>query len=452
MQNLSPELQPNAGSERQDGFFPAVQLDRLDTDPKLKTFCALPWMHLFISEMGEHYPCCVSTETGLANKDGSGKSLRVDHIEGLSGAWNSPYMLDIRTKMLKGEWPEICSHCHRQEDLGITSHRQIANQKFAPIAQTAVQQTRLDGSVDLKLYSADIRLGNQCNLRCRMCSPTASKGLVADWKQMYNMSEQEANRYLTCDWFEQPEFWNLFLHYCQDIRSLHFAGGEPFLIKQHFAFLRNLIDAQVAPRIALSYNTNLTILPPELLELWKSFERVQLIVSLDGLDEVNRYIRFPSNWEQIQTNIRFVHDNMATYRINSLVFNVTVQIYNAFNLPDLIDFLIEQYPRATFPNLVSLVSPPELSIQVMPASMKQEVTAQWTTYLETRKDIFLHRQNFSGSADRLARNITGLINFLNAKDESHLLPAFVHRTQIFDQSRNLNCINSIPALTPLFSG
>ena len=441
----------NIASKQQNPIFHDINLDKLEGDPRLKTFCALPWMHLFVSEMGEHYPCCVSTETPYKNTDELGEPFHINDPDALHKAWNSSYMRDIRLKMLRGERPQPCMACFRLEDMGIESTRYWSNFKFADMAQKPVQLTRSDGTSELTLYSFDIRLGNQCNLRCRMCSPMASKGLVEDFKQL-GMSEQDANRYLACDWFEQPEFWELFLRHSRNIRALHFAGGEPFLIKQHFSFLKELVTSDLAQHITLSYNTNLTLLPQELLELWKNFSQIIIIVSIDGLSDVNRYIRFPSNWEQIQKNIRFIHDNMTEYRIKDFAFNITVQVYNIFTVTDVIDFLLDQYPNAAVPTLVPLVFPPELSMQVLSASVKQELTSKLNTYLQNHiHDFRKIKKNDIDQANRLIDNIDGIVKFLNAKDESHLLPDLIRRTQIADEIRNLYCSDCVPELAAIFA-
>lgn len=432
-------------------IFHDIDLDKLESDPRLKTFCSLPWMHLFIDNTGEHYPCCVAPETPHKNCNELGVPFHVNDCDTLNDLWNSPYMRDIRLKMLRGERPEPCTACFRAEDLGMASYRYWSNLRFANVAQKSVQLTQADGTSELTLHSFDIRLGNQCNLRCRMCYPGASKGLVEDFKRLGMMSEQDAQQHLACDWFEQPEFWDLFLRHSRDIKSLHFAGGEPFIIKQHFSFLKELVEANVAQQVELSYNTNLTILPQELLALWKHFKQVDVMVSIDGLSEVNRYIRFPSNWEQIQKNARFLHENRATYNIGLVKFNTTVQVYNIFTVTDIIDFLLEQYPDAFFLNLALLVVPDELSIQVLPAAVKQELTAKLNTYLECRRKDFLQLKSDFDIGNKLIDNIEAIVKFLNAKDESHLLPNLIQRTQIFDESRKLYCSDCVPELAAIFA-
>ena len=37
---------------------------------------------------------------------------------------------------------------------------------------------------------------------------------------------------------------------------------------------------------------------------WEQFEQVHFIVSIDGVGDVADYVRHPSDWEEIEANIR----------------------------------------------------------------------------------------------------------------------------------------------------
>lgn len=415
-----------------------------------ETICALPWVHTFTNELGNTFPCCISTGDGLPNADRLGRAYKVFEPGQLEKSWNSDDMKGLRREMMANRRPLSCERCYKFEDLGIQSHRQGANHRWEAQLKKALAQTSEDGSAPMRFYSADIRLGNQCNLRCRMCSPISSKGLASDWTQMGKMSSKVADSFLSLSWFEKDEFWNMFLKYSEDLESLHFAGGEPFIIKQHFVFLKNLVGRGVSKNLTLSYNTNLTVLPPELLELWQHFKAVDLMVSLDGMEEVNHYIRFPSNWNKIQSNIKYLHENLEKYHIRNLNFNLTVQIYNIFNLPELIDFLISEYPKAAYSTLSLLFSPAELSIQVLPSEFKSKLTESWTSYLEARKVSWAKRGEGCYEADGFVKNIEGVLQFMNKEDYSNLLPSFKKRTRAFDLHRKQSCAVVIPELAPLF--
>jgi sulfatase maturation enzyme AslB (radical SAM superfamily) len=415
-----------------------------------KTLCALPWVHSFISEVGHSFPCCISTDESLPNVNQVDEAYDMSVPENFEAAWNSDYMKQLRLDMMAQRRPKPCMRCYKLEDLGIRSSRLVANEMWGPQLEEALQSTAVDGSALPKFYSADFRLGNNCNLRCRMCSPVSSKALAADWEKAELISKEEKEYFLSLNWFENPKFWDMFSKYSNDLKSLHFAGGEPFLIKEHFAFLKGLIERDVAKSLVLSYNTNLTVLPEELLELWKNFKGIELLVSLDGTEQINHYIRYPSNWSVIQKNIRFIHDHMSEYKIEELAFNVTVQMYNIFDLTSLINFLVKEYPKAKFPILSPLFGPQELSIQVLPPEMKSALTEFLKKYVESKKESWSAEPKPERELKRWLKNIDGILNFLNKEDKSNLLPAFKTRTRVFDNHRGQSCPTVIKELAPLF--
>ena len=73
----------------------------------------------------------------------------------------------------------------------------------------------------------------------------------------------------------------------------------------------------LAGGIKLKYNTNLTNIPPKMIEYWSKFKRVQLNCSIDAVGHRDRYIRYPSSWEKVEKNF----DELSTFD------NVDIQIH-----------------------------------------------------------------------------------------------------------------------------
>ena len=113
----------------------------------------------------------------------------------LSEAWNSEYMQSVRERMISGQQVKDCSQCYRREKQGQYSFRQRANQDWQQHVQQVTQyydlyeqdyaeadqilQKRMSITkhyVELPVY-LDIRFGNLCNLKCRMCTGLYSKKL-----------------------------------------------------------------------------------------------------------------------------------------------------------------------------------------------------------------------------------------------------------------------------------
>lgn len=64
------------------------------------------------------------------------------------------------------------------------------------------------------------------------------------------------------------------------------SGGEPLINRGHQEILQHLIEKGESQNIKIEYNTNLSVIPPKLIELWSHFKKVKLFVSLDGIGDL----------------------------------------------------------------------------------------------------------------------------------------------------------------------
>jgi hypothetical protein len=99
-------------------------------------------------------------------------------IGGFDAHWNE--LRDgIKEEMLAGGKPAICQSCWKKEDAGISSLRQS-------MIKTYKDNDRWDEFLDnihkTKIYPVelDLKLGNYCNLSCRMCSSYSSSGVAGE--------------------------------------------------------------------------------------------------------------------------------------------------------------------------------------------------------------------------------------------------------------------------------
>jgi hypothetical protein len=78
-----------------------------------KTFCMLPYMHIYGSAGGNMVPCCEAQETPLNNPS-----------ESALESWNNDNYRELRRALANDERPERCAVCWHNEDSGIVSNRQ----------------------------------------------------------------------------------------------------------------------------------------------------------------------------------------------------------------------------------------------------------------------------------------------------------------------------------------
>ena len=417
------------------------------------SFCVLPWMHVFADERGVMYPCCRSVGTRKPNVDADGKPYRIFDQGALEGSWNSAYMRKVRLDMLEGARPEPCSRCYMYDDLGMRSHRQDINDEYDDRVPALLDATAADGTVPLELQSVDLRLGNMCNLRCRMCSPQSSKGLIGEFAAAYGVStsHKSFDELRRMNWFETPEFWEIFERYTPHVERLHFAGGEPLIIPQMFDFLERLAASGRAGSISLSYNTNLTTLPERVYRIWPAFQKVRVTVSLDGIREVNSFIRFPSVWEEIDTNLRRLEADYDALNLGGgIASNTTVQVYNVLRLDELLEYFVDSFTRVEAPNLSVLTQPRHLGIQALPSAMKAAAAER----LRAATDRLAARwpERWRGAElDGLLASIDGIVHHMQEKDDSAILPEFRRWTAIQDGQRGQRTVGILPELGPLLS-
>ena len=411
----------------------------------------LPWIHLFADESGVTWPCCRTVGEGAPNRGDDGEPRRVHDPEGLRAAMNTAPMRALRREMLEGTRPAACARCFMVEDLGITSHRQDENAAWREEIPALVAATGPDGSIAAELRTADLRLGNVCNLRCRMCSPQSTRALLPEWATYHGVPLRHPyfDRFRGVDWFEDPAFWQLVEEEAPGLQRINFAGGEPFLIDGMFDFLERLVASGRAPMMTISYNTNLTVLPPRLLALWPRFGSIRVTASIDGVGAVHELIRHPSKWEDVRDNLLFLDRRASALKLG-LATNTAVQACNVFGLGRLLAFLTGELARFEVPNLTIVTHPAHLDVRVLPAALKAEATRVLDAVVADQSSRWRDRWGDEGCG-RLRRAIAGICTHMNEADATALLPEFRRWSTFLDESRGQSTAAAVPELASLFT-
>jgi MoaA/NifB/PqqE/SkfB family radical SAM enzyme len=417
------------------------------------TLCAKPWTHIFVANDGRQLPCCFAQSNV---EEVRRIDTAVDASPDLHGLWNSPQLRDLRLQMIRGERPPICSGCFISEDAGCRSPRQDANEIHPrDVIEELVEITAADGSLERGFRSIDLRLGNECNLTCRMCSPHSSRKLIREWSQTGNpemirlakvSSEQRP-------WGTRTEVWDSLLASGNEVESIHFAGGEPTLIDEHHDFLRKLIKAGRAGRIRLSYSTNLTVILPDLEKYLGHFKAIHMIGSLDGYADVNWYIRFPAKWDHLIRNLEALSELASRNPALSVDLHTTIQAYNLTRITELLRFLEDSdLPNIpVVPDFAPVVFPAYFNPRVLSPALK--VLAR-DRFLEFRSGRELRRGCQKAEClseeqrlDELGRVLDTAIAENSPKDTME----FLKITRFFDQERTQKLTAVVPEFKEMFS-
>ena len=376
--------------------------------------------------------CCVAKNSEKYNLN--------DHT--VKEIWNSEHWKDARKKMLAGEKVSACDHCYKEEAAGIRSHRinenvlwtrELGKEKI----DSLIEATQEDGTLDEDLVTLDLRLGNTCNLQCVMCRPQDSsmwlkpgKKLVDilatdakwDWKHKIDIDTTKF------EWYKKENLWQEFEPMFANIRHMIFAGGEPLLIKEHFRLLKRLVETGHSKHINLRYHTNGTTLPQEILELWKEFGYVELMVSLDAWGEHHDYVRYPADWSIILNNLKTLDNTPDNIEIKILC---TVHALNIFYIPEFANNLLDcnfkkigmRHHNGLF-HAGTVHWPRYLCTQVFPKEIKKQIRDKW----ESNTTLY--------ELPQWKDKISQQLNFMDQEDLSELYPQFLDYIQGLDKIRN----------------
>ena len=427
-----------------------------------KTFCPLPWIHLATRPNGDVRVCCTANASGagkdddktagLVKQDGVAMNLR-DHT--IEQVWNSAHMKRTRLQMLNNERPESCRKCFNEEANGIISKRNWETEvwKERLDIDSIVEQTKEDGSLPVNIPYFDLRLGNICNLKCVMCSPHDSSSWIKEWKLLYPKytnedlkRDQSWNENFDYTWYKKGSFLESMKDQAQYIKELYFAGGEPLMIPEHYNILQFMVDEGYAIDCCLRYNSNGTELNEKLFVLWSYFKEVTFNFSIDAYGDKNDYIRYPSQWNTIEKNLKIL-DSSGT----NIIINVAAAV-QLLNLP-YIDELASWKSSQSFSkvNILpfggGLISthlvyfPSYLNVRVMPQELKN--------FTKNKVEQFIDKQKFNTEwlKHPMGRpRWEGLIKYMMAEDWSDKLSQTINYLESIDKSRGTDFRKTFPEI------
>lgn len=375
-------------------------------------------------------PCCVSPYDDIY---GDVSKESVEEI------WNNARFQELRSKMLSGELPPGCKHCHDIENSGFDSMRERMNYKFSEDVPTFFANTDAQGHyTEIKLKYIDVRFSNLCNFKCRGCSPTLSSSWYEDHSKLHGYRPDKPKvKNIAAD---SPDFWKRFQELALDAEFIYFGGGEPLITKEHFDLLRLLI-AKKKTDVDLTYNTNLSTLTygkNNLIDLWNQFRSVTLGVSVDDFGERAEYFRSGTNWETLVANFKSIRDKYP--HINRYV-NCTVNITNVYYLPELFEYLLaENFINQDQFNINMLLDPEEYRIDVLPQSAKSIITEKLQEFIE-----LLESRGF----EKAVIDFKNIVNHMNKFDNEKFLPTFFKHTQKLDSIRGEMFTKTYPEISRL---
>ena len=390
-------------------------------------FCVLPWVSLETSPIGSVRPCCLAEDEIV---DDAGEKFDLNTAS-FAGIQNSRYMQDLRQQFLDKKQPQTCRKCWREERSGRTSKRMHTLDRLKHMISDQTWST------DAKpLMFLDLKLGNICNLKCRICGSWSSSTFATEEINHMPADERKTSQhYLMLKqgaWpRENPVFWKEIDQIVDQLRYIEFTGGEPFMIQEHFDMLQGLVERGIAGNIEIHYNTNGTQWPEQAENIWRHFKTVEIAFSIDDVGARFEYQRSNAVWSEVVQNIQRFRELRS--RNNNIRLQVcsTVNVFNVLYLEELANWIDTQNFDFVYWNMMHEAY--YFSINTLPDSAKQSIEQK----LKSAKVSARHRNEFDN-----------IIKFMNGGVG---LDGFILRMRIadLDRKRRQNLSEVEPELAQL---
>jgi sulfatase maturation enzyme AslB (radical SAM superfamily) len=370
---------------------------------------------------------------------------------GIDGTWNHNYIKDVRRRMTAGEKLSECIECHHLERNGIMSSRQWENKVWADVIDDVVADASAnDWEIDQPLQF-DFRLGNLCNLQCQMCNKEASHLVSVERATMVqsglgaNHPDWDGNIANKKEALLQPGIeWESFERMLPYARKIKLIGGEPTVATDMFKLLDIATASGHAEHIELSFYTNITNMQDKWLDQLSKFEKVIVNCSLEGMEDMNDYLRPPSKWASVWKNfdklVKF-SDTKEGKRIKVRVTTVN-QITNALHTATFWKFMHDYQMtsnRGIGMSTNQLVEPAYYSMAHAPEWLKEEQREQILEFLKSIGN--------SPHFEQYEEPLMELVNFSldpEHKYDADIMRQYVKITENYDRFRGHDIIQVSP--------
>jgi hypothetical protein len=390
------------------------------------TICMLPWISLEASPQGTAKPCCLYDDEVLDNN--GNKYMLAEHS--LQEIYKSKSMQNLRQEFLDGKKPAGCFRCWNEEDVGRTSKRQFTQIRLKEL-KDQVDYTNLQPD---QLWFLDLKLGNICNLKCRICgSWSSSKWAEEEIKYVKDLvTKEQKQTHLAYTFLQQgawprksPLFWENLKQLLPNIKYLEFTGGEPWLIQEHIELLKYAVAQGYSKNIDIHYNTNATQWPQDLVEIWRDFGRVDIAFSIDNVGSRFEYERYGAKWDTANLIIDSVHGMQLLYPNITTQLCFTVNIQNVYYLDELLVWADTKNFGSIYFNL--LQSPSHMCVSHM---------------TDAAKDLVLNKLKTTfWTSDKYQKEIDSLIKFIESGPGSDG-QGFLTKMKITDEYRKQSFVDT----------
>lgn len=228
----------------------------------------------------------------------------------------SSWLNELKNKIF---WSPECIRCQQEENLGKKSIRQHSVERHKILSSYNSEYLIIGGVLD-----------NICNSACQFCDENLSTK-IGNLK--YGKNYKLINNY------------DKFIELPQDrIIELDINGGEPSNSPNYQHILDNLPPNLKILRI----NTNASKLITNLDKILKKKIKVFITISLDGVNQIFEYARYPLKWDNFINVVDQYNDLREKNSFLSLNFWTTLSVYTINDYQNIINFAKEKQIDISF--------------------------------------------------------------------------------------------------------
>lgn len=372
-----------------------------------KTICSFAWDSVAVKPNGEVTPCCLFNH--YLNKENDWGKL-TDNLD----FRNNDLWRDLRTRMIAGESIPECGRCYEEESRGLSSMR-IANLHRLPDSPSVTAG---------KLTYLEMAFSNLCNLACVSCSVyCSSKWGTEDFK--YNRLEGKS-----------LVEHNVTIADLEHLTTLKIIGGEPLMEQKRFIELLGKLNL---PNLTLMISTNGTVLPDApLKKLLDQCKQLVIDVSIDGIDSVGEWYRWPTKFNTVKEVINqldawWSNDSRVTFNIKTLI-----NIFNIWRLNEILAFVESNHKNWTM-YFNWIAHPAWQQISNLPNLAKEELIKKLNSWNVNPTQLW--HPNFNNPYET---------SIIKLKEEPVVeWKTIKEKTLELANERNLDIYTMIPELAPL---
>lgn len=353
----------------------------------MSVFCSLPFNSVHILSTGATMPCCAFIPT---------KKTTINEY------FQSSDLLSVKESFINGKFPDQCSNCEQNEKTNNTSFR-----KLNSLFDSEEESIKSVGATYNKIKNLSLVTSNVCNLKCLPCIGCSYIRLV----EMEKLKIHPAGSVLKLNELTKSaidEIADL-----NSIETLTLAGGEPFIDPVAIELIDKLVARGTSKNIRIDINTNLTMVTHASLEKLKNnFKQVYIKGSIDGIKEVNDYLRYPSKWEDIIKSIKLVRSLDLNFVVTTAMSNLSLMRYY-----ELLEWGLENNVLDMFQSVVDnvkILRPTSLPLVIKKGILEKYLNLK--KHVESDRTMFVLDSCISMCQSKNNDSAVGLIEYLKKHD------------------------------------